>query len=215
MKKSGEITLGILLCVAALIFFAYVALFQLGDQEAFLIRQIEDNRLEEVVGLDQSTIVRAYKQIFDFSEGKRDSLTEPMDSFAYSQKEIHHMEDVRSLFLLLRRLALVSMGIIGLVGYFILTKRMSGVTIWVSSFATALAIGIGAILAMNQFQAAFVRFHELLFSNELWLLDPRTDFLIQIMPQAFFVETAKWLFARILIGYGLLHALLGAVYKYK
>lgn len=215
MKKIGEIFFGTLLCVASLIFFAYLALFQLGDQEAFFVRQIEENRLEQVVGLDQETIVRAYNQIFDFSEGKRAALTEPTDSFAYSEKEIHHMEDVRALFFLLRRLAWGAFGSIVLVVYLVLTKRVSGVTILVSSIATAVGVGLGAALAMNQFQAAFVRFHELLFSNELWLLDPRTDFLIQIMPQAFFVETAKWLFARILIGYGLLHSLLGAVYKYK
>lgn len=215
MKKIEEIFFGILFCVASLLFFAYLALFQLGDQDAFLVRQIEENRLEQVVGLDQATIVRAYNQIFDFSEGKRDALTEPTDSFAYSEKEIHHMEDVRDLFLRLRGLAWGAFGIIVLAVYLVLTKRVSGVTIWVSSIVTAIGIGLVAVLAMNQFQTAFLRFHELLFRNELWLLDPRTDFLIQIMPQAFFVETAKWLFARILIGYGLLHSVLGAIYKYK
>lgn len=215
MKKTGEIFLGILLCVGSLVFFAYLSLFQLGDQESFFIRQIEENRLEEAVGLDQETIARAYYQIFEFSEGRRELLTEPSDSFAYSQKEIHHMEDVRSLFLLLRRLAWGSFGIVALIAYFILTKRMSGVTILVSSIATAIGIGLMAMLAMNQFQTAFIRFHELLFTNELWLLDPRTDFLIQIMPEAFFVEAAKWLFSRIIIGYGLFHGLLGAIYKYK
>ena len=35
------------------------------------------------------------------------------------------------------------------------------------------------------FEAAFTRFHEVLFSNDLWQLDPRTDRLIQMYPEGF------------------------------
>ncbi len=48
------------------------------------------------------------------------------------------------------------------------------------------------------FNWAFRRFHEIFFSNDLWLLDPRTDRLIQLMPLEFFIGfTRTWLLTAI------------------
>ena len=38
------------------------------------------------------------------------------------------------------------------------------------------------------FDGLFVRFHQLSFANHLWLLNPRTDMLIRLMPTSFFVQ---------------------------
>lgn len=50
----------------------------------------------------------------------------------------------------------------------------------------ALILGIG-IWAVSDFDGLFIRFHLTAFSNDLWLLDPRTDLLIRLMPTEFFV----------------------------
>ena len=42
----------------------------------------------------------------------------------------------------------------------------------------------------SNFTAAFNRFHEIFFDNDLWILDPATDLLINIVPEGFFVDTA-------------------------
>ena len=49
----------------------------------------------------------------------------------------------------------------------------------------ALALGVWAVLDFDGF---FRRFHELAFDNDGWLLDPRTDLLIRLMPAAFFID---------------------------
>ena len=36
----------------------------------------------------------------------------------------------------------------------------------------------------------FILFHKLVFTNDLWLLDPRTDLLIRLMPIEFFISYA-------------------------
>ena len=46
---------------------------------------------------------------------------------------------------------------------------------------------------MNQvtaggFEALFVQMHELIFTNDLWLMDPNTDILIRMMPQPLFEQ---------------------------
>jgi integral membrane protein (TIGR01906 family) len=40
------------------------------------------------------------------------------------------------------------------------------------------------------FYKYFTIFHEIFFTNDLWLLDPATDRLINIFPQDFFTDMA-------------------------
>ena len=60
--------------------------------------------------------------------------------------------------------------------------------------AVARAMGIGALLGLAgllslvDFSQAFVTFHELAFSNDLWILDPRTDYLIMLYPEGFWLD---------------------------
>ncbi len=48
----------------------------------------------------------------------------------------------------------------------------------------------GALLvwAAADFDGLFLAFHRVAFRNDLWLLDPRTDLLIRLMPQPLFVH---------------------------
>ena len=48
-----------------------------------------------------------------------------------------------------------------------------------------MAVGI---LALVGFESAWERLHEIVFTNDLWLLDPRTDRLIQMFPESFWEE---------------------------
>jgi len=50
-----------------------------------------------------------------------------------------------------------------------------------------LALGIGALL---DFDRLFIQFHLLSFTNEFWMLDPATDYLIMLFPADFWYDTA-------------------------
>ena len=54
--------------------------------------------------------------------------------------------------------------------------------------SAALLLIAGVIMAVIDFDRFFTLFHRLAFSNDLWLLDPRTDLLIRLMPETFFTE---------------------------
>ena len=59
------------------------------------------------------------------------------------------------------------------------------------------------------FEAALERFHELLFTNDLWRLNPRTDHLIQMFPEAFWRDATFMLGALCLIQAALIAAVAG------
>ena len=59
---------------------------------------------------------------------------------------------------------------------------------WLASALILLPIGIFGVWAAVDFNAAFTCFHRILFTNELWLLNPETDLLIRICPPSMFAN---------------------------
>jgi integral membrane protein (TIGR01906 family) len=115
-----------------------------------------------------------------------------IDAFGdfFNEKERVHLEDVRGL---IQGARMISYGLIAL---FILCmaylafmsngfKEQAARTFWIAGFASLGMLLIGAI-ALTNFDWAFIKFHEVLFTNDFWLLDPATDHLIQLFPQDFF-----------------------------
>lgn len=53
----------------------------------------------------------------------------------------------------------------------------------------AVIAALAAIISTN-FTKYFIMFHHMFFTNDLWILDPTTDMLINIVPEGFFMDTA-------------------------
>ena len=51
-----------------------------------------------------------------------------------------------------------------------------------------LLFGLLALFAALDFNTFWTNFHRVFFTNDLWLLDPRTDILIQMVPGQFFFD---------------------------
>lgn len=60
-----------------------------------------------------------------------------------------------------------------------------------------LCVLLGVIVA-SDFTNAFITFHHIFFTNDLWILDPSVDMLVNIVPEGFFFDTAS----RILLLFG-------------
>ena len=64
-----------------------------------------------------------------------------------------------------------------------------------------LLFGLLALFAALDFNTFWTNFHRVFFTNDLWLLDPRTDILIQMVPGQFFFD----LVMRIAFALSLIH----------
>lgn len=114
------------------------------------------------------------------------------------------MEDVRGLFLgaiAIRRGCLLA--ILAALALLFCSKadwkRILPRTICVGTLIFfALLAALAGIISSN-FSKYFIVFHHIFFDNDLWMLDPRTDLLINIVPEPFFMDTA----ARIGVVYGM------------
>jgi integral membrane protein (TIGR01906 family) len=69
---------------------------------------------------------------------------------------------------------------------------------WGSGFSILLVMMLG-VLALIDFNWLFTQFHLLSFTNDLWLLDPATDYLIMLFPEGFWSDAVIVIFALMVI----------------
>ncbi|HWR60355.1 MAG TPA: DUF1461 domain-containing protein, partial [Clostridia bacterium] len=67
------------------------------------------------------------------------------------------------------------------------TLARYGIAIAAAGIAPVLLI---VVLMSIDFYKYFTVFHKIFFTNDLWLLDPAVDRLVNIFPQAFFTDMA-------------------------
>ena len=69
---------------------------------------------------------------------------------------------------------------------------IAGVSVDSASSTTArnseLSVALNAPTAKCFSFASFTLFHEIFFTNDLWLFDPATDYMIRMLPEGFFYD---------------------------
>lgn len=111
----------------------------------------------------------------------------------FNQREILHMEDVRELFDFARIIKYIGIIISFCIILFFLKQRQYKFlqkTITFGLFSNHIVFSLLAILASTNFNKYFTYFHQIFFDNELWLLNPKTDLMIQMLPEEFFIGIA-------------------------
>lgn len=156
------------------------------------------------VHMEMDDLLYVTDEMMAYLRGSRDDLNidtvvdgTPREFF--NAREKAHMADVRNLFLgglALRRLCLfLAAASVALLALFkvplkhLLPRMLCA--------GTVLFLGVTALLAgiiSTDFTKYFIIFHKIFFTNDLWQLDPRTDLLINIVPEPFFMDTAALFF---------------------
>lgn len=171
-------------------------------------REYEKYGVLEDVHMEMGDLLDVTEEMMAYLRGRREDLHVPtivngQPREFFSEREIAHMEDVRGLFLAaiaIRRGCLVVMGAV-LALLFVLKADLRRLVPRAVCGGTLLFFGILAVVAgiiSTDFSKYFVVFHHIFFNNDLWILDPSVDLLINIVPEPFFMDTA----ARIGITFG-------------
>ena len=104
----------------------------------------------------------------------------------YSEREILHLKDVRNLIWL--SWAFMLLLLIPIIFSFYKNKQTKKEFYKGGIYTIVLTIFLS--LALLTFSTSFTLFHELLFTNTLWLLTANS-ILIQMLPNGFFIESTK------------------------
>ena len=120
---------------------------------------------------------------------------------AFTDNELLHLQDIKGLLRLANTMKHVALSlfIFALIFGFYLRKKTPALSArislrliinWAAGITFALLLGI-LLWGLINFEGLFYAFHKLLFRNDLWLLDPETDLLLQLMPLELFISYAK------------------------
>lgn len=151
--------------------------------------------------MEMSDAMQVTKEMMSYLRGNRADLVvetkvDGEEREFFNDREKAHMVDVRNLFiggLWLRRGAILILAI----SFLVLIKTKAD---WKQLLPKSFLITIGSfvgitlaagVLFMTDFHRYFMIFHEIFFTNDLWLLDPDTDLLIRMLPEGFFLDMVK------------------------
>ncbi|HBH12360.1 MAG TPA: TIGR01906 family membrane protein [Clostridiales bacterium] len=190
MKNLTKILLALSLPVFILLMVFQLSVFDLGYFE----KKFVENDTPSVTGLSMQQLMSVSSETLDYLKDKRDNLViyEELDGKTiqvFEGREIDHMVDVKDLFMTgfaIRNIA----GIVSLLSTaYLWTKHKQSIlhSIRVGSLLFFAIIALIGVFAALDFNKAFTIFHKLVFTNDLWLLNPETDIMIQMLPLDFFM----------------------------
>ena len=123
----------------------------------------------------------------------------------FTEKDILHMEDVRTLYNVsfYTMIFFIAIFIISTILIMFLYKNHTMFYITRTFNKTLLAfivsiIVLSGIISYN-FNSFWIKFHQLLFSNDLWLLSPDESNLIKMVPEEFFISLITTIILHILL----------------
>ena len=158
----------------------------------------------EYIGISQEDLHRVTHDLLEYMKGNREDIVMYADingeeEMVFEEREQLHMVDVLFLvdigFKIRNGCALIAVGMILLL-LAIDRKNMfkylaRGYLIGFGIFLVLLIV-LGAAMIID-FSTLFTKFHLLLFDNDLWLLDPYEDIMIQMFPEQFFNSLGIWI----------------------
>ncbi|MDO5438782.1 MAG: TIGR01906 family membrane protein [Erysipelotrichaceae bacterium] len=149
------------------------------------------------IGVTDETLVDMTNILLDYLKDKRDNIDgqaviQGKEREIYDEREKLHMVDVKALYqkaLLVRNVCAI--GAVALFAIVYAKNKKQSFKLYRKGYVTALCVfaaifGALGLFAVVDFDRFWTDFHLLLFDNDLWLLDPATEIMINMVPSAFF-----------------------------
>jgi integral membrane protein (TIGR01906 family) len=160
----------------------------------FMLRGFEDNNVATTTGLDDAQLGRIADAFVAYFQAPRGQIQMQVTAFGqprplFNDREVAHMEDVQALIQFFLRMQLIAAAVVVVRLAFAIIVDRSAVPLgrdmlWSTGLMVALVILVG-VLSLLDFDALWTRFHQIAFRNDLWQLDPKSDYLIMLFPEPF------------------------------
>ena len=191
ISAAALVVMLLLTCVSQAVF---------GNMNYFR-KEFEKYNVTQNIDMEMDDIMYVMDELMDYLHGDRENLEnivtevngETRDFF--TEREKTHMADCKVLFdggFAIRKGAAVVFVALTLLLVFKKKFSLRRFLKYAALFSViiAAAAGILAIAASIDFNACFIVFHKLFFNNDLWILDPAEDLIINILVEPFFADMA-------------------------
>lgn len=147
---------------------------------------IDKLNIESMSGLSREEIIENYDYLIDYNlssnvgEFKLPTLTS-------SKPGKIHFEEVRDIFQNVKLLTIIC-GVIAIIGGILQIRKRDFKFLRNSSILIIILPVLLAIPIAINFNACFILFHKIMFSNDYWIFDPQLDPVINMLPEEFFMH---------------------------
>ncbi|MDF1617831.1 TIGR01906 family membrane protein [Petrocella sp. FN5] len=190
------------LLLALTISVAMVVILFIGSLQLVIFNEVlfrwhyETHQITETTKMTLPDLMTVTDQLLDYIKDKEDHMVieskiDGINQEIFGEREKAHMIDVKNLYIWARNMQWLSLFLVVIIiGYgwmkskIMLYETLSRVK-YVIPLLLTMMVGIGILFATD-FNKYFTIFHELFFSNDLWLLDPKTDIMINMVPEIYF-----------------------------
>ncbi len=193
----SQIVLGIFLPLAIL--FSIVGIYAFNHD--FYMKEFDKYNIEKVTQMSREDLSRVTEKLIEYLKGNEEDLNikakiNGQTEEVFGNREKMHMEDVKDLFrkgVNIRKNAtyLTIVAILTILGQANNRRKALFKGLMISGIAPLILMIILFILTQIDFHKYFTHFHEIFFTNDLWLLNPKTDVLIQMLPLEFFIDITR------------------------
>lgn len=186
------------------ILFSFVLLFTSVEIIAYNMNhyewQFKKHNISQDTKMELEELTKVMGNTIEYLKDSRDTLDmkaiiDGEEREVFGEREKSHMIDVKKLFIIgtyIRNISLLVLILViillALKNKKLLIKALSMVK-FVFTVIIMLILILGGLLLID-FNKYFTIFHQIFFTNDLWLLDPKTDILVNIVPEVFFFQTA-------------------------
>ena len=191
ISAAALVVMLLLTCVSQAVF---------GNMNYFR-KEFEKYNVTQNIDMEMDDIMYVMDELMDYLHGDREDLEDIVTDVNgetrdfFTEREKTHMADCKVLFdggFAIRKGAAVVFVALTLLLVFKKKFSLRRFLKYAALFSViiAAAAGILAIAASIDFNACFIVFHKLFFNNDLWILDPAEDLIINILVEPFFADMA-------------------------
>ncbi len=161
----------------------------------FYLKEFEKHNIETVTKIEMKDLNKITEKLINYLKDEDDNLNiqvsiEGAQEEVFGKREKAHMVDVKILFQngkLIRNIGAILFALSLLYNFRFNRKSAYKSLLWASLFSLAFVVLL-VILIQIDFYKYFTYFHEIFFVNDLWILNPKTDVLLQMLPLNFFIN---------------------------
>lgn len=191
ISAAALVVMLLLTCVSQAVF---------GNMNYFR-KEFEKYNVTQNIDMEMDDIMYVMDELMDYLHGDREDLEDIVTDVNgetrdfFTEREKTHMADCKVLFdggFAIRKGAAVVFAALTLLLVFKKKFSLRRFLKYAALFSViiAAAAGILAVAASIDFNACFIVFHKLFFNNDLWILDPAEDLIINILVEPFFADMA-------------------------
>ena len=185
----------------------------------------ERYNVTRTTGLNTAQLVPVAKEIRDYFNSSEEFLDVRVllggeERPLFNQNEILHMRDVKGLVRGVYRVQQIT-GIYMVVYMAVVLAASRGMSlrreagrVLAGSLLTVGMVAATGLVSLVGFDFLFEQFHVISFSNDLWMLDPRHNYLTRLFTQGFFLEATIFVAAGVILQALLLAALAWVVRRW-